>query len=69
MLLGHRLAVPQPCTNDMDRKLVCQLSRAAAKEMQAAINRHTESLIRATDVVPSVRELFEKEIAAIMKPK
>jgi hypothetical protein len=43
-----------------------QLGRAEKQEMQKAINRHTQSLTRAIQVVPEVREFFEKDIAAIL---
>jgi hypothetical protein len=43
-----------------------QLSRAQRLEMQQAVNRHTASLARACQVVPAVREFFEKDIAAIL---
>jgi hypothetical protein len=48
---------------------MARLSRAAAQEMQKAMNRHTESLIRADRVAPGVRAFFEKDIAAILNAK
>jgi hypothetical protein len=46
-----------------------QMSKAASKEMKKAVNRHTESLIRANNVAPGVAAFFEKEVAAILNPK
>jgi hypothetical protein len=46
-----------------------RLSRAAAQEMQKALNRHTEALARAIQVAPEVRDFFEKDIAAILSAK
>jgi hypothetical protein len=46
-----------------------QLSKSAAKELQTAINRHSESLERAIRVAPGVQPFFEKELAAILNPK
>lgn len=44
-----------------------QLSKAASKEFSKAVNRHTESMIRANSVAPGVTTFFENEVAAIMK--
>jgi len=46
-----------------------RLGKAAALEMQKAMNRHTESLARAIDAAPGVREFFAKDIAAILTAK
>jgi hypothetical protein len=46
-----------------------RLSRAAAKQWEQAANRHTESLSRAIEAVPAVREFFEQDIAAVMKAR
>jgi hypothetical protein len=46
-----------------------QLSRSAAIEMQRAVNRHTEALARAIQLVPAVRGFFETDIATIMNAK
>jgi hypothetical protein len=46
-----------------------QLGRAERQELQKAVNRHTASLARACEVVPAVREFFEKDIAALLQAK
>ena len=46
-----------------------RLGRAEKLEMQKAVNRHSQSLARAIEVAPAVRELFEKDIAAILRGK
>ncbi|HEX4131126.1 MAG TPA: hypothetical protein VHZ24_13885 [Pirellulales bacterium] len=46
-----------------------RLSGPAANEMQKAVKRHAESLRRAIQVLPAVREFFEKDAAAIMNAK
>ena len=46
-----------------------QLSKAAAKEMSKAANRHTESMIRANNIAPGVAAFFEKEVAAVLDQK
>jgi hypothetical protein len=48
---------------------LARLSKAAAKEMQKAMNRHTQALARAIRVAPEVRDFFEKDIAAVLKAK
>jgi hypothetical protein len=48
---------------------LARLGRAAAREMQQAMNRHTESLARAIQVAPEVRDFFAKDIAAVLRPK
>jgi hypothetical protein len=46
-----------------------RLSKSAAKELQQAINRHSESLERAIRVAPGVKPFFEKELAPILGAK
>jgi hypothetical protein len=46
---------------------MARLSRAAAKEMQKAMNRHTQSMLQANQVAPGVRDFFEHEIAGLLK--
>jgi hypothetical protein len=46
-----------------------RLSKAAGRELQKAIDRHTESLGRAIRAVPAVRPFFEKDMAEIMDGK
>jgi hypothetical protein len=46
-----------------------RMGKAAALEMQKAMNRHTESLARAIEAAPGVREFFAKDIAAILTAK
>jgi hypothetical protein len=46
-----------------------QLSKAAAKEFQEAVNRHTVSMIRANEKATGVAKFFEKEVAPLVNPK
>jgi hypothetical protein len=46
-----------------------QLSKAAGKELQKAVNRHTASMERAIGVAPGVKRFFEKDMAAILNAK
>jgi hypothetical protein len=46
-----------------------KLSKAAAQEMQQAMNRHTASMLRANKVAPGVTSFFEHDVAAILNPK
>jgi hypothetical protein len=46
-----------------------QMSRAASKEMQKAVNRHTASVMRADSAVRGVVAFFEKDVAAAMNQK
>jgi hypothetical protein len=48
---------------------MAKLSRAASQEMQQAMNRHAASLTRANAVAPEVTRFFEREVAAVLKPK
>jgi hypothetical protein len=45
---------------------MAKLSRAASQEMQQAMNRHTESLMRANKVAPGVTSFFEHEVASLL---
>src|SRR5947209_3869914 len=46
-----------------------KMSKAAALEMQKAVNRHTEAMIRANEVAPGVSDFFAKDVAAIINGK
>ena len=46
-----------------------KLSRAAAKELQGAINRHSQSLTRANSVAPSVSEYFKRKLGSLLEEK
>jgi hypothetical protein len=45
------------------------LSRPAAQELQKAVNRHTEAVVRANQVAPGVMGFFEKEVAALLRAR
>jgi hypothetical protein len=45
---------------------MARLSKTAAQEMQKAMNRHTEALIRANEAAPGVVEFFQKDVAAVL---
>ena len=46
-----------------------QFSKSAAKELEKAMNRHAESLLRADQAAPGVVKFFEKEVGPILNPK
>jgi hypothetical protein len=45
------------------------MTKAGAKELEKAMNRHAESLERAIQVAPGVKRFFDKDLAAILNAK
>ena len=45
------------------------MTKSGQKDLQKAVNRHSESLERAIKVAPGVKPFFDKELAAILNAK